>query len=278
MSEVVAHSGILKDTKVHVEDTGGPGRPVVLIHGWPMSSAAWKSQIPTLQQAGYRVIAYDRRGFGQSDKPARGYDYDMLADDLAGVMTELELSEATVVGFSMGGGEVARYITRHGEHRLHSVVFAGSVTPYLEQTSDNPEGPLTKDAAAKMTEQLTHDREEFFDQFTTDYFSANGVLKVTEQERQFAIELCRQSDQKAALACMVSFGTTDFRDDLPRITVPTLVIHGDSDAVVPFEGSGERTHKAVPHSDLVVIDDAPHGLNVSHDRQFNEALVDFLGR
>ncbi len=129
MVEVVAHSGLLKDTKVHVEDTGGGGRPVVLIHGWPLSSASWKDQVPALQQAGYRVVTYDRRGFGQSDKPMRGYTYDTLADDLEGVLSELDLNDATLVGFSMGGGEVARYLTKHGVGRIHSVVFASAVPP-----------------------------------------------------------------------------------------------------------------------------------------------------
>nr|MBA3348703.1 alpha/beta hydrolase [Actinomycetota bacterium] len=257
--EVTANSGLLSTTKVHVEDTGGTGRPVVLIHGWPLSSAAFKTQMPAIQGAGFRAVAYDRRGFGRSDEPRRGYDYDTLADDLNGVLTELDLRDVTLVGFSMGGGEVARYVTNHGEDRIHSVVFASAVTPYMTQGDDNPDGPLTEEAAAKMTADLTKDRNVFFDEFTTKFFSVNGELKVTEQQRQEALELCLQSDEKAALQCMASFGTTDFRDDLPNIGVPTLVLHGDSDAVVPYEGSGARTHRAIPHSELVVLSGAPHG-------------------
>nr|WP_254126999.1 alpha/beta fold hydrolase [Aquihabitans sp. G128] len=257
MAEVVAHSGILTDTKVHVEDTGGPGRPVVLIHGWPLSGASWSEQVPVLQQAGYRVVAYDRRGFGQSDQPWRGYDYDTLADDLEGVLSELDLHDVTLVGFSMGGGEVARYATKHGVGRLHSVVFAAAVPPYMLKTDDNPDGPLTKEAAADMTKDLTEDEDAFYDGFTTDFFSVDGVLKVTEGQRQDALALTKQADKKAALACMESFGTTDFRDDLPNVTVPTLVIHGDGDGTVPFEGSGKRTHEAITHSELVVVPDAP---------------------
>jgi len=278
MAEVVAHSGLLKDTKVHVEDTGGPGRPVVLIHGWPLSSASWSEQIPALAAAGHRVVAYDRRGFGQSDKPGRGYDYDTLADDLAGVMKELSLDDVTLVGFSMGGGEVARYVSRHGADRLRSVVFAAAVPPYLLRTDDNPEGPLTKEQAAEMTAQLTDDEIAFYDGFTRQFFSAGGVLQVSEEQRAAALAMCGQADKKAALACMASFGTTDFRTDLPNVTVPTLVIHGDSDATVPFEGSGRRTHATIPQSELVVLEGAPHGCNVSHADAFNRALLAFLAK
>lgn len=276
MAEVVASSGLLTDTKVHVTDTGGPGRPVVLIHGWPLSGASWKEQVPVLQQAGYRVVTYDRRGFGQSDQPWRGYDYDTLAGDLDGVLTELDLRDVTLVGFSMGGGEVARYVANHGEDRLHSVVFAAAVPPYLLQTDDNPQGPLTEEAAAEMTAGLTDDADAFYDDFTRDFFSVDGELAVTEGQRQEALTLCHQADKKAALACMASFGTTDFRDDLPKITVPTLVLHGDGDATVPLDGSGRRTHEAVAHSRLVVLAGAPHGCNVSHAAEFNEALLEFL--
>lgn len=276
MAEVVAHSGLLEDTKVHVEDTRGPGRPVVLIHGWPLSSASWCEQIPVLRDAGYRVVAYDRRGFGHSDQPWHGFGYDTLADDLDGVITELDLRDVTLVGFSMGGGEVARYITRYGTDRLHSVVLAAAVPPYMLHTSDNPDGPLSKEQAAQMTMDLTKDQDAFYDGFINQFFSVNGVLKVTEQQRQDALALCTQADKVAALGCMESFGTTDFRDDLPNVTVPTLVIHGAGDGTVPFDGSGKRTHDAIPQSELVVVADAPHGFNVSHAKAFNEALLDFL--
>lgn len=263
-------------TDLHIDDTGGDGRPVVLIHGWPLSGESWSEQIPALSGAGYRVIAYDRRGFGRSEKPGGGYDYDTLAEDLDGVLSELDLRDVTLVGFSMGGGEVARYVAKYGEDRLHSVVFAAAVPPYLQQTDDNSDGPLDEETAAAMEGGLKADRDAFFDEFTTAFFSAGDELKVTEAQRQEAIALCHQSDQTAALGCMEAFATTDFRDDLPKITVPTLVIHGDSDGTVPFEGSGKRTHKAISQSELVLVKDAPHGLNVSHADEFNRALLDFL--
>lgn len=276
MSEIAVNSRFLSQVGVHVEDAGGPGRPVVLIHGWPLSGASWSTQVPALSAAGYRAIAYDRRGFGASDKPGGGYDYDTLTDDLEGLMDELDLHDVTLVGFSMGGGEVARYVTKYGQERLRSVVFAAAVPPYMMQTDDNPEGPLTKEHAASMTADLTADRDKFFDTFTTQFFSVDGALKVTEAQRQAAVALCRQSDQKAALACMASFGTEDFRADLPSVTVPTLVIHGDGDGIVPMKGSGARTHAAIPQSEFHVIAGAPHGCNVSHSDEFNRALVEFL--
>jgi pimeloyl-ACP methyl ester carboxylesterase len=271
-----ADTALAGAVRLHIDDSGGNGQAVVLIHGWPLSAQAWEPQVSVLQAAGYRVVAYDRRGFGRSDKPQFGYSYDVLADDLQRVMDQCDLQDVTLVGFSMGGGEVARYITRHGESRLRSVVFASAVPPYLMKTTDNPDGPLMPEKAQQTKRALEQDRSSFFDQFTQNFFSANGVLQVTESQRGAATALCLQSAQHAALACMNSFDTTDFRQDLKNVTVPTLVIHGDADAIVPIEGSGLRTHRAVPHSQLVRISGAPHGLNVSHAQAFNEALLSFL--
>ena len=184
----------------------------------------------------------------------------------------------TLVGFSMGGGEVARYASRHGEDRLHSVVFAAAVPPYLLQSDDNPDGPLTEDAAKEMRHALEEDRDAFFDDFTTQFFSAGDELKVSDEQREDALAVCKQSDQEAALGCMDAWARTDFRKDLEKITVPTLVIHGDSDGTVPFEGSGKRTHDAIEGSELVVLEGAPHGCNVSHAKEFNSALLEFLDK
>lgn len=262
--------------RLHIDDSQGGGRPVVLIHGWPLSAQAWALQTAALQAAGHRVVAYDRRGFGRSDKPPSGYGYDDLADDLQRVLDQCDLRDVTLVGFSMGGGEVARYIGRHGQSRLHSVVFAAAVTPCLMKAPDNPEGPLTPETAQQKKQALERDRSAYFDEFTKAFFSADGVLQVSESQRGEAIALCHQSAQHAALACMDSFSTTDFREDLAKVTVPTLVIHGELDAIVPIEGAGLRTHLAVRHSQLVRVGGAPHGLNVSHPQVFNEALLSFL--
>ncbi len=276
MTEVKGKSGLLSSVRLHVDDTGGSGRPIVLIHGWPLSGESWSEQIAPLSAAGYRVVTYDRRGFGRSDKPSGGFDYDTLAEDLSNVLDELDLNDVTLVGFSMGGGEIARYVSKHGESRLHSVVLAAAVPPYLKKTDDNPDGPLDDETAAQIEGGLRADRTAFFDGFMTNFFSADGVLKVTESQRQEAIRQAHQSDQDAALGCMNAWATTDFRQDLTKVTVPTLVIHGDSDATVPLEGSGARTHVAIPHTQLVVVPEGPHGVNVSHADAFNTALLEFL--
>ena len=266
----------LASAHLHIDDHGGSGRPVVLIHGWPLSGAAWEHQLPALQSAGYRAITYDRRGFGRSDKTTSGFDYDTLASDLDAVLTDLDLGDATLVGFSMGGGEVARFVSRHNIDRLRSVVFASAIPPFMLKTADNPDGPLTEAKAKIMEDAVRKDRDSFFDQFTKDFFTAGTTLKVSETERLKALALCQQSDQTALLACMKAFATTDFREDLTSVTMPALVLHGDSDMIVPFEGTGARTQKAIPNCRLVVLEGAPHGCNVSHAAQFNAALIDFL--
>ena len=262
--------------QLHVQDTGGSGRPVVLIHGWPLSGESWAAQIPALRDAGFRAIAYDRRGFGRSEKPEHGYDYDTLADDLAGIIVDLDLRDAVLVGFSMGGGEVARYVSLHGQDRLGGVVFAAAVTPCLMQSADNPQGPLTPEKSEEKAAGLKDNRHAYFDEFTRNFFSVDGALQVDENQRQAAIGLCLQSNQIAALACMQAFSTADFREDLKRISIPTLILHGDSDAIVPFEGSGALTHAAIEHRELHVMKHAPHGCNTSHADAFNAALLGFL--
>lgn len=274
--DITASKSLFGDVSLHIEDTGGTGRPVVLLHGWPLSSAAWTDQVPALTAAGHRVIAYDRRGFGQSDKPATGYGYDKLADDLAAVLDSLDLRDVTLVGFSMGGGEVVRYIARHGEDRLRSVVLGSAVTPMMLHTPGNPDGPLSASQAAGMAKDLTVDSDAFYEDFTRQFFSTAEGLQVSEEQRQEAVLLCRQASKAAALQAMDAFGRTDFRDDLQAVTVPTLVLHGDGDQTVPFEGSGKRTHEAIGHSELHVIAGGPHGVNVSHADEFNSALLDFL--
>jgi non-heme chloroperoxidase len=263
--------------KLHYEDYGS-GKPVVLIHGWPLSSRSWESQVPALVGAGYRVIAYDRRGFGSSSQPWTGYDYDTLAADLDALLRHLDLKAATLVGFSMGGGEVARYIGKYGTGRVSKAVLAAAVPPYLYKAQDNPEGGLDEATIAQFQNGVKRDRIAFVDNFATGFFSAGGKLLVSEQQRIYARDIAAFASPKGTLDCIAAFGRTDFRGDLKKITIPALIIHGDSDGIVPFEASGKRSHEAIKGSQLTLIKGGPHGLNASHPDAFNKALLEFLGR
>ena len=263
--------------ELHYEDYG-TGKPVVLIHGWPLSGRSWENQVPALVEAGYRVITYDRRGFGVSSQPWGGYDYDTFAADLNTLLEHLDLREVSLVGFSMGGGEVVRYIGTYGSDRVAKAVLASAVPPYLYKSGDNPEGALDDDAIAGFLAGVTSDRIAFLDEFTTGFFSAGGELKVSQAQREYARDIAAFASPKGTLECITAFGRTDFRGDLEKITVPTLVIHGDSDAIVPFEASGKRSAQAIAGSELVVIEGGPHGINASHAEQFNRALLGFLAR
>ena len=278
MVHAKAHHGWFRDTRLHVDDTGGSGQPVLLIHAWPLSGQAWAPQIPALQEAGYRVITYDRSGFGRSDKPLNGYEYDDLAEDLHALINALELDDVALIGFSMGGGEVARYISSFGEDRLHSAVFASAVTPYMLKTRDNPHGPLTKKDTKHAAASLLKDEDVFYEEQMTEFFSANGELKVSDAQHQKAVALCKQASKEASLACMAAWSSTDFRLDLAQVSVPTLVIHGEADASVPFDASARLTHDAIPGSELHVIADAPHGCNLTHADEFNDVLLKFLAQ
>ena len=261
--------------EIYYEDHG-TGKPIVLIHGWPLSGRSWEAQVPALVSAGHRVITYDRRGFGWSSQPWVGYDYETLAADLHGLMTHLDLKNATLVGFSMGGGEVARYVATYGTERITKTVFAAAVPPYLYKSADNPDGGLDDAAITQFKAGVTTDRMAFLDGFTTGFFSAGGKLQVSEAQRAYARDIAAFASPKATLDCIDAFSYTDFRADLAKFKLPTLVIHGDSDAIVPFEVSGARTHNSIAGSHLRVIKGAPHGFNLSHAAEFNKALVEFL--
>ena len=263
-------------TTLHVEDSGGDGRPVILIHGWPLSAEAWQHQYDAIKNAGFRAIAYDRRGFGRSDKPESGYDYDTLTADLKGIIDDLGLDDVTLVGFSMGGGEVARFVGNYGEDKIHSLVFASAVPPYLYKSDDNPDGPVDDELAGQFEDGVKNDRANFMEGFVGDFYSADGELVVPQEEVGKAIELCGMGSDTAVLGTMEAWATTDFRDDLDKITVPTLVIHGDADGVVPFEGSGKRTAERVGSAELELIEGGPHGVNVSHIEEWNSKVIAFL--
>ena len=263
--------------EIHYEDVG-TGSPVVLIHGWPLSGRSWESQVPALVEAGHRVVTYDRRGYGNSSQPWGGYDYDTLAADLDVLLQHLDLREVALVGFSMGGGEVVRYIARYGTDRVAKAVLAAAVPPYLYKSDDNPEGGLDDATIAAFQEGMKADRLAFLDEFTTNFFSAGSQLKVSEPQREYARDIAAFASPKGTLDCYAAFARTDFRADLEKITVPTLVIHGDSDAIVPFEVSGKRSAEAIANAELVVVKGAPHGFNASHANEFNGHLVRFLAR
>ena len=261
--------------ELHYTDQGA-GAPVVLIHGWPLSGRSWESQVPVLVEAGYRVITYDRRGFGQSSQPWEGYDYDTFTADLAALLDHLDVTGATLVGFSMGGGEVVRYLAQHGTARVSRAVLASAVPPYLYKSEDNPDGGLDDATIEAFQTGIRADRPAFLDDFTTQFFSAGRKLKVSEAQRQHAWNLALPASPKGTLDCVTAFGRTDFRADVAKVTVPTLVIHGDSDAIVPFEVSGQRSAASIPGAQLVVIKNGPHGINASHAEEFNAALLAFL--
>ena len=261
---------------LYYEDQG-QGRPVVLIHGWPLSGKSWEAQVGPLVAAGFRVIIYDRRGFGASCRPWEGYDYDVLAQDLHDLMQALELRDATLVGFSMGGGEVARYLSAYGSERVAQAVLAAAVPPYLLKTADNPEGALAESDVREMQAAVTKDRQAFLEDFTQKFFTPKGgQLAVSEDQRLFAKALASTASPKGSVDCVEAFACTDFRADLEQMALPVLVLHGDSDQTVPLAASGERAHTMLANSQLQVLEGAPHGCNVSHAEAFNQALIHFL--
>jgi non-heme chloroperoxidase len=254
----------------------GTGKPVVLIHGWPLSSASWEKQVPVLIRAGYRVVTYDRRGFGNSSKPYTGYDYDTLADDLNTLMNKLDLREATLVGFSMGGGEVARYLGRYGTERVKKAVFMAAITPFLLKGPDNAAG-VDVGVFDSIKQAIISDRPAFLTSFLSNFYSlhAIGGKKVSEEVMRLSWNIAAGASPKGTLDCVQAW-LTDFRDDLIRIDLPTLVIHGDNDRILPFAATGSRTHEAVKGSRMMVVAGAPHGLNWTHAEEVNRELLEFL--
>lgn len=262
--------------ELYYEDHGS-GRPVVLLHGWPLSDRSWEKQVPALVEDGYRVITCDRRGFGRSAQPWEGYDYDTLAADLNTLLERLDLTGVTLVGFSMGGGEIARYVRTYDNGRVAKAVFVAANPPFPLRTEGNPDGALDEAAVDAFQQGIRADRVAFLDRFMTGFFAVGDRTDlVSEQYRAHNVSIAASASPKALLDCARIAFTTDFRQDLKALTMPTLVIHGDSDPVVPFEATGKRTAEAVENSRLVLVPDAPHGLNVTHAEVFNAELLAFL--
>lgn len=261
--------------KLHYTDTGGEGRPIVLIHGWPLSGESFRGNIPAFTNAGHRVITYDRRGFGLSDKPHDGYEYGTLSTDLRDLVVKLDLHDAVLLGFSMGGGEVARYIGRYGTDRLAGAVLSSSICPALARDDDNPDGAMPAAAFMDMAQQCADDHPGFLDQFITAFFSNDEGLAVDEGTRREALALALQSDPRAA-SLTIEAWTTDFREDCAKIDVPLLVLHGDGDQNVPVAASSERLPAMVQDASLHVVKGGTHGLNISHQDEWEQAILEFL--
>src|SRR5438105_5276722 len=262
---------------LYYEDHGS-GQPVVLIHGYPLSGASWEKQVPALLNAGHRVITYDRRGFGKSSQPTTGYNYDIFAEDLRKLITHLELREVALVGFSMGGGEVARYRGKYGSKGVSKAVIISGVPPFLLKTPDNPEG-LDGSVFEGIQKAVAADRYAFFTEFFKNFYNTDLLLnkRVSEKAVQASWNLAAGASATASLACVPTWHE-DFRNDLSKIDVPTLVIHGDADRILPIDASGSRTAKLIKGARLVVVKDGPHCITWTHADEVNSELLNFLGK
>ena len=262
--------------ELYYEDHG-TGKPVVLIHGYPLSGASWEKQVPALLSAGYRVITYDRRGFGRSSQPTDGYNYDTFASDLRQLVTRLDLEDFTLVGFSMGGGEIARYFGKYGSAGVSKAVIIGGVPPYMLKTDDNPDG-VDASVFEGIKKAVAADRYAFFAEFFKNFYNTDLFLgkRVSEQVVQASWNLAAGASATASLACVPTW-LEDFRDDLARVDVPTLVIHGDDDRIVPLAAAGKRAAELIKGARLVVIDGGPHCITWTHAQEVNAELLDFLG-
>lgn len=264
-----------QNVKLYVKDYG-KGEPVILIHGWPLSNEMWEYQIDFLVENNYRVIAYDRRGFGKSSQPYNGYDYDTLTDDLKEIIEQLQLENITLVGFSMGGGEVVRYFSRYEGKGVKKAALISSIIPFLAKTEDNPEG-RPKEKGDATAAAIKEDRIGFLDNFGKIFFGINIINKpLSTPLLEYYRNLCSLASPRATLKCAESLNNTDFRDELQTIKVPTLIIHGNDDKNVPIEISSEKTAKAIENNTFIVYDGAPHGLFYTAKDKLNKDLLDFL--
>jgi non-heme chloroperoxidase len=263
------------DIEIYYEDHGA-GQPVVLIHGYPLSGRAWDKQVPALLEAGYRVITYDRRGFGRSSQPACGYDYDTFTADLHALMEHLDLRDAVLAGHSMGTGEVTRYLGRHGSARIARAVLIAPIPPYLRQAGDNPDG-VPESLFEGFAQAARADAPAWMTGFLDNFYNTEtlrGTL-VSDQAWQASWNLAVTASATAAVACIGTW-TTDFRDDLPKIDVPVLIIHGDADQVLPLDKTASRLPALVNDTHLVVIEGGPHAIPWTHADQVNTALLNFI--
>jgi non-heme chloroperoxidase len=262
--------------ELYYEDHGS-GQPIVLIHGYPLSGASWEKQLPVLLEAGYRVITYDRRGFGKSSQPATGYNYDTFAEDLHKLVSQLKLRDFILAGFSMGGGEVARYLGKYGSSGVSKAVIISGVPPYLLKTADNPEG-VDGAVFAGIQKAVAADRYAFFTGFFQNFYNTDVFLgkRVSEQAVQASWNIAASASALASFACVPTWHE-DFRQDLASIDVPTLVIQGDADRILPIAATGRRTAKLIKGAREVVVKDGPHCITWTHAEEVNAELLTFLG-
>ncbi|MDI3194445.1 alpha/beta hydrolase [Pseudarthrobacter sp. AL07] len=264
------------DIELYYEDHGS-GQPVVLIHGYPLDGSSWEKQTKALLEAGYRVITYDRRGFGKSSKTTSGYDYDTFAADLSTLLNRLEVNNAVLVGFSMGTGEVARYLSTYGSARVARAAFLGSLEPFLLKTDDNPDG-VPQEVFDGLTEAVTSDRYAFFTEFFKNFYNTDtflGTPRLSQEVLDASWRIAADAGATASVAAQPPW-LTDFRGDIPRIDVPALIVHGTADNILPIDATGRRFAKSLPSAQYVEIDGAPHGLLWTHAAEVNEALLAFL--
>ena len=262
-------------TEIFFKDAG-TGAPVILIHGWPLSADMFEDQTYRLLEEGYRVISYDRRGFGRSDQPTNGYDYNTFASDLNDLIEHLELNQVSLVGFSMGAGEIARYVSKFGTDKVACAALVSGVTPIVGKTDDNPDG-VPEAKVTEIIEGIKKDRFAFFAPFFKDFYGV-GMLAhpVTEETLAWARAVTNMAGLKATINCVDAFAYTDFRPDMAAFTIPTLIIHGTADKTVPIATAGDQAAKLIPSAQYKKYEGAPHGLNITHKDQFNDDLVQFL--
>jgi non-heme chloroperoxidase len=275
MSAVIVGQENNAEIEIHYEDHGA-GQPVVLIHGYPLSRRAWDKQLPVLLDAGHRVITYDRRGFGASSQPTAGYDYDTFAADLNTLLEHLDLHDAVLVGHSMGTGEVTRYLGRYGSARIAKGVLVSPIPPYLLQAADNPDG-VPQSLFDGFTQAARADTPAWMKGFLDTFYNIDtlrGTL-VSDQAYQASWNIAVTASAAAAVACIATWAT-DFREDLPKIDVPMLVVQGDADQVLPIDKTGKRLPGLINDMQLVVIEGGPHAIAWTHADQVNTALLGFL--
>jgi len=264
-----------KAVDIFYEDYGS-GQPVILIHGWPLSRKSWEQQVWKIVEEGYRCISYDRRGFGISSSPWDGYDYSALTSDLNEIIKQLDLKEAVLVGFSMGGGEVVRYFTDYGSDRIAKAVLISSVIPIVKKTDDNPDGVPQKDLDG-IIESLESDRLGFLKEFSKGFYNYDkNKDRVSQAVLDYDFIVASHASPRATIETAKAWMETDFRPELKNVDKPTLIVHGDADGTVPIETSAKQAAKGIKDNKFEIIKGAPHGLNITHTEELNTILIDFL--